>query len=177
MGWNTRPPHTHSLHFFGSFPFLPSPILLGAYYLSHPDAGVISLLNDLTYNNTCSVTWGRIRYWRHKRKRSVSFYILLIYDKLFSTGNIIWAQGWNQFSEVRLLPKVLQKMFFDSFFNCSRIKFEAFITLCFFFLCKTFVWQFFSRTFFNILIIKVSVVYTLSKLIDLPIVREQFVWR
>ena len=43
---------------FGSFPFVPPPSFVGAFY-SHPlDARAIFLHNDLTCNDTCSVTGG-----------------------------------------------------------------------------------------------------------------------
>ena len=59
--------------FLGSFPFVPPPSLVGAYYLQPPDARAIFLHNDLLCNDTCSVTGGSITYWGgggHKRKRS-----------------------------------------------------------------------------------------------------------
>ena len=43
---------------FGSFPFVPPPSLVGAYYLQPPDARAIFLHNDLLCNDTCSVTGG-----------------------------------------------------------------------------------------------------------------------
>ena len=45
----------------GSFPFVPPPSLVGAYYLQPPDAGAIFLQNDLLCNGTCSVTGGAER--------------------------------------------------------------------------------------------------------------------
>ena len=48
---------------FGSFPFVPPPILAGAYYLHLSGARAIFLHDDLLCNDTCSVTGGSITYW------------------------------------------------------------------------------------------------------------------
>ena len=42
----------------GSFPFVPPPSVVGAYYLHPPDARAIFLQDDLLCNGTCSVTGG-----------------------------------------------------------------------------------------------------------------------
>ena len=42
----------------GSFPSVPQPSLMGAYYLQPPGARAIFLHNDLLCNWTCSVTGG-----------------------------------------------------------------------------------------------------------------------
>ena len=47
----------------GSFPFVPPPSIVGAYYLQPPDARAIFLHDDLLCNDTCSATGGSITNW------------------------------------------------------------------------------------------------------------------
>ena len=61
---------------FGSFPLVPPPSLVGAYYLPPPpDARAIFLHNDLFCNDTCSVTGGggRITYWGAQTEKIPQF--------------------------------------------------------------------------------------------------------
>ena len=68
----------------GSFPFVPPPSLVGAYYLHPPDARAICLHNDLLCNGTCFATGGRITcrggaQTEKIRKKFNALYVILVY--------------------------------------------------------------------------------------------------